>query len=510
MSRTHSRVPFVLIVCLLLLQFALRISHPLALPAFVDEGSHINRARNAYDLNYNPLPESHGKLLFYYWLGLFAPGETGELAVSRIAVALFSLIGSAAIVAAARILFGRRAMLPALVFYALAPYALFFERMALADPFSGALAALAAWGSLLLARNPNPKRGEAVGLLVALAPLAKLTTSLIVVLPFLAIVLLGCAQIHDWRSWLESLRRTYGRSVMAGVFVFGALWGLVLGGALWMRLVHNTDAIIIDTFLLQERTGQFTKLTDVWITAVTFLSAPMTLFIIALVMLLIWKRPAAGLFALGWLLLIWIPNVIFAEAVQPRYMMAGVPALAVIVGGGFSLMNFPGRRIFTALVLGVWAVLFALPFAYRAATNPPALKLTEKDTYNYFTGLYNGWGVSLAMDYLDEHGETINDQIPVAFVMRNCGVYAMHITAQFAGDCIDWHNFDEETIAYTIDDWTPLLDGLERWPFVYVITEYLPLDAPPPDKSLRWELLHDFERPHGSARRVTIWRVQKN
>jgi 4-amino-4-deoxy-L-arabinose transferase-like glycosyltransferase len=491
-----------LIVCLLLVQFGLRIAHPVALPAYVDEGSHIVRSREIFNLGYNPLPTSHGKLLFYYWLGLFMPGDYGVLAVSRIAVALFSLVGSAGSMAVARVLFGRRAMIPVLAFYALAPYTLFFERMALADPFSGALAALAAWISILFARRPSIRRGTVLGLLLALAPMAKLTTLGIVALPALAIVLFGGVPLRDWRA----LRHTYGKPVFAAVIVFGVLWGWILGAALWMRVAHNTDAIIIDTFLIQDRPDLPTKLKDVWITAATFLSAPMTLLIIGLAALLIWKRRAAALYALIWLLLIWVPNTVFAEAVQPRYMMAGMPALAVIVGGGFSLMN---RRIIAGLILGVWAVLFALPFAYRAATDPAALKLTEKDYYNYFWGQYNGWGIKTALDYLDEHGERIDGQIPVAVVMRTCGVYDLHVSAEFAGSCINWRQFDEDEIAHDITQWTPLLDGLERWPFVYVITEYLPLDAPPPDDALRWELLYHFERPHGGSRTVTIWRVER-
>ena len=59
-----------------------------AVPVFVDEYNHIRRAQVAYDFDYNPMQTSHGKLLFYYWIGLFDPEGPGTLAVSRWANAL--------------------------------------------------------------------------------------------------------------------------------------------------------------------------------------------------------------------------------------------------------------------------------------------------------------------------------------------------------------------------------------------------------------------------------------
>src|SRR5690554_219040 len=178
-----ARGPRAAIVALLLLHFLLRVAHPLALLGYVDEGSHLARARVAYRFAENPLTTGHGKFLFYYWLGLFGPAHTGELAAGRLAVALFSLLTAAAVAAAARDLFGRGAAPVALALYALAPFAAFFERMALADPFAGGLGALLAWQSVRLARAPTPRRGVAVGLLAAAAALAKLTAAPLVLLP---------------------------------------------------------------------------------------------------------------------------------------------------------------------------------------------------------------------------------------------------------------------------------------------------------------------------------------
>jgi len=541
------------IVVLLLVQFFVRIHNPMALPAFVDEGSHLARAQVVY--KENPVETSHGKLLFYFWLGLFSPGEYNALVIGRWAVALFSLIGSAAMAAVARQLFGRQAMLPALAFYALAPYTVFFERMALADSFAGALATLVVWQSIRLARRPTGGRGVVLGLLVALAPMAKLTTSLIVFVPLLAILLFTAGgKPHPpphRREGKEAVRRLsfyrmerrgrlkvawgevnrlwkhYHRALIVAALVCGIVWLPVLGTALWLRVVEHRDAILIDTYLVnteQETSALLQRLADVITTSFTLLSEAMTLALVGFAMQLLWKRPVKAILVLGWLVLIWGPNILLVREIQPRYLMAGLPALAVIFGGGVAVglealvrvlrplawIGVPRRTVASigiASIMSAWMVTYAFPFAYYASHDPVQLRLTEKDTYNYFTGMYNGWGISLALDFLNHQGEQINDQIPVVAVMRNCGVYALHITSYFDGRCMDWHSFDEDEIAHNIALWTPLLESIQEWPFVYVITEYLPLDAPPTDDSLHWELVDHFERPHGGLRTVSIWRV---
>ncbi|NLF74516.1 MAG: hypothetical protein GX573_02365 [Chloroflexi bacterium] len=77
---------------------------------------------------------SHGKLLLYYWLGLFSPSGQGAILFSRLAVAVFTLLTGAGIAAIAARLFGRKAALPAIILYALVPHTVFYERWPLPIP----------------------------------------------------------------------------------------------------------------------------------------------------------------------------------------------------------------------------------------------------------------------------------------------------------------------------------------------------------------------------------------
>ena len=66
-----------LIVGLLLLHFYLRTHHILNLPAYIDEGFHVKRASWVWDFKTNPGHFAHGKVLLYFWLGLFESPPPG-------------------------------------------------------------------------------------------------------------------------------------------------------------------------------------------------------------------------------------------------------------------------------------------------------------------------------------------------------------------------------------------------------------------------------------------------
>jgi hypothetical protein len=72
-------------------------------------------------------------------------------------------------------------------------------------------------------------------------------------------------------------------------------------------------------------------------------------------------------------------------------------------------------------------------------------------------------------------------------------------------------DFPDKKLPADVTLWGPLMDGVERWPFVYLITEYtehVPLDDPPEVDRLTWERLFTFPRPHG-GRTVAVWQVKR-
>jgi hypothetical protein len=172
--------------------YLIRAHNTLVLPVFVDESLHILRAQVVFDFSDAVASFLPGKLLLYYYLGLFRPENDSGLWLSRQAVALIAPL-SAALCYAIAFTFTRsfRAGILVIWLYASSPLMIFFERMALADTFALGFALGLVWISILAARYPTRTRRILCGLLLGLALLAKLTALPLVVVPVLAMRLLG-------------------------------------------------------------------------------------------------------------------------------------------------------------------------------------------------------------------------------------------------------------------------------------------------------------------------------
>src|SRR5258708_35118255 len=166
------------VIVLLLFQLVLRTVHLTAQGAFVDEGFHAMLGPTACHADADPARFQVGKTLVFYYLGLFLAGSTTALWISRASIALFSLFSGAVVYRLGRTFHSHAAGIVALVLYAILPFTFFHERMALADPFAAGFGCLVAWRGLAFAHHPRWRDGVILGLLLAVATLAKLTNGL--------------------------------------------------------------------------------------------------------------------------------------------------------------------------------------------------------------------------------------------------------------------------------------------------------------------------------------------
>ena len=172
----------------LLVVFAIRAHNILALPVFVDESLHILRAQVVFDFSDAVASFLPGKLLTYYYFGLFNPQNHNGLWITREAIAILAPLSAALCYAIVHSLTRSfRAGILVIWLYALTPFMLFFERMAFADPFAGVFVLALVWCSIQFARHPKPAWAGMCGLMIGLALLAKLTALPLIVVPPLAV-----------------------------------------------------------------------------------------------------------------------------------------------------------------------------------------------------------------------------------------------------------------------------------------------------------------------------------
>ena len=169
---------------------ASRLYGLLALPMFIDESIYLFWARRIVDDGRFWRPLADGKSLQVWLLALVVPWAPHPLAWGRAVSVLVGGVGMGAAWALGRRLRDERAGVIAAALYLICPFALFHDRMVLADVFLSTAAALTLLASLDLADRPTIRRGLVVGLAMTACVLCKIPGLLVFATPLLAAALL--------------------------------------------------------------------------------------------------------------------------------------------------------------------------------------------------------------------------------------------------------------------------------------------------------------------------------
>jgi 4-amino-4-deoxy-L-arabinose transferase-like glycosyltransferase len=489
-----------LIVVLLWGHFFMRSHHSLALDAFVDEGYHLTRAAIVWDFETHPARFANGKLLLYFWLGLFETDPQAALLVGRLALALFSLLSAALIYRLGHLLADEQAGLWAMGLYVMLPFAFFFERMALADPFASVFAMAVAWQSWRLARHPTLKNGLCLGLWLALATLAKLTMGL---LPLLAVV--ACALEHPWSGqWRAdlgiALRRYYPALQVAAIVMIVCWLPILIPAALAIGSDDPFTLVNAENLQYVNQIEPLQELSEVLPNSLAYVGTSFVMLSLLIpVMLLFAPAPLRlrGFFLLIWMACIMGLPFIAASEIRSRYLMPLAPPwllLLVLALHWLRTRAVWGYRVMSIALL-LWVLGFALPFARHLMLNPNTTPLDQGDYTRYLSGNFTGPALQAA-------GLALND-------LPNERIYATW------GSCQTLYFYSERPVTCLnppSTTQTPNDDLAERLPVDFVTYQAVlvvlndlggaPFDIPGTD----WHLVASFPRD-SLDRPVNIWQV---
>lgn len=497
-------------VVVLLLQLFLRTHEILALPGYADESLHIRRAEVVWDFNTNTswIPK---KLLLYYYLGLFEVPRVDYLLVSRLMVALSTLLGGAGIYALGKKLFDSPVGVMALFLYAVSPFAIFFDRLALADPFTLALSMVTIWCCLLWIKNPTVKMSIVAGILFTLMILAKFTAAGFMAAPFVGIWLFE--NHHHWRQrYLKPLLIIGG--ILAAVWI-PIFIPIMIGQA-------NDDPIVfIDDYLLNIHEDQnfVENLADnmriaIEQTAIYLWTPILILTVICAGALLMWRRKV-GVFLIVLFILAWSPAVVAGSFPRSRYLEIGVPFLTLILAGGLYTLAAQIReseRRFTlerTIMVGilVYGLAWGGYFFQQAVTKPEDLDLPEQDRWRYIQSTTSGYGQREAVEYLatDAQPSVHSGKAEVYGILGSC--HSLRLYMEEPGPvhltCAEYSFIDHQMAPETLAD---IVQQTETHSWIYILMEpslETNYDALP----LEWELEKRFLRPH-EGRELELWRVR--
>ncbi|MFP4322616.1 MAG: ArnT family glycosyltransferase [Anaerolineales bacterium] len=512
---------------LLLLQFALRAYQIDALPAYGDESLHIRRAEVAWQFTTDPTASYRpGKLLLYYYMGLFETTRTDFLLVGRLSVALATLMGGAALFALGRRLFNAQAGLLALFLYAVTPFTLFFDRMALADPLAMALMLVAVWASFKWLDRPDPARTALATVFLILAPVAKLTVGLVVAVPALLVLLF---RREVWRAYLRPGVMLFG--------VFGAVWAVLFSPVVIGELSPRDEdrVVIVGDYLLnvhEEEQGFLENLLDSAATAfeqtAIYIWAPVLLLSGLGLLWLLRMRPRAGLFLLAAWLLMWVPVVALGSFPRSRYLEVSMPFVYLMLVGGasdaLSRIREPERRVTFARAWVAGLLLYGLawggPFFYQAVTEPADLPLPEADRWRYVSAHTAAYGQIEAVNYMQAElpRAEASGQVQAWGMLGSCHMIRLYLAepgpVDFTCTSFDYtRQFPPAELAAIEADAARYETGVyllvERaMLFEFDLEENFGFVAPTNagELAVTWEHVRDFTRPHDGVT-IELWRL---
>lgn len=383
-----------------ILFWAIRLQALDSLPLHNDEGLHLTRAVEVWNLH--PFWEIRdGKIINHWVIALFYP-QNAPVFVGRIATLLISLLGLAAGIALIRRLFGSSAAILAGLLWVASPYLFFYERMSFSDAEAGALAIAALWLAVRLADRLTLRRAILTGAALGLAALFKFTA-----IPFaaaIAIIVLA-SRAPFWQR-------------LRALIVIGVTVAVLFSLPIAYLLLRGDDLFSIALGWVSGggmSTGLSENLTRLWAQLTGFGTLLWTVALFVGVTLLLLLNPKRGGFLLVIVGVPMLSILLLGRDVQPRHFVVALPGFLLLGGAGIGLaldrwikpLNL--RQLAT---VGVAMLLIAglLPFALTAYTAPEDLPLPPLMRTQYITEHSAGFGLREAVQAFPT---TLTDNLPI-------------------------------------------------------------------------------------------------
>lgn len=478
-------------------------------PYFIDEIHHVRRARAVWAFNDLHTSTTPSKFLLYYWLGAFHLPQFPDLWLVRVPGALASILGAASTFALARLLFNRRAAFLALGIVTVFPFLLFYERMSLTDPLAGTLTVMMTWWSVVVARHPSKRNATILAIVFCLMWAAKILTLPMIVVPFLAVGLLGARPVtldRPMKQEIMRIWRDYRPAIVRASVIIIVVWGTIFGFYQIRKVLDPDTRAIVDDYLYEGATSGGNKLMtslERASEALRKLWGPLVLGVLLLPYVW-WRRWRVALFLLGGILPMWVLIILVAGQLNSRYLSIVGHLCAVLIAGAAAMIIDErrlgiGRWVPTGLLI-IWVFGFGLPFARTAMQDPIELDLPDRDKSEYFRN-YTGYALPDAFAYVVEHNILGHDEpVIVTSFVRVCEFAPYHVPAHYRDDLnliCNPPDIDRFENRYLI-----LNQALETHPSVYLIVEQYET----PDESLMLDPalvigviegpLQTYRRPH--------------
>lgn len=380
---------------------AVRVVNLGALPIFFDEAGYI-RAAQLFGLRPGPATLlaslNYGAPPLFAWLAApFTLVISDPLLAVRVASAVIGTLALPAVWATARSLWGGSTAFLAALLYALAPFVVFYNRLAIIDGLVATCGAGALYCAVRLSRHGRGRDSVLLGLCLVAGLLAKIFSASMLLLPLLALV-------AAWPEQRRAVRRGAIVAALIGVLPLVALLLTPQGSGL-LSATHAHAAI---------RGSQFTVVGRQLVTWGSALWLYLTPPILLLALLGLWATRRERIIRLvgAWALLGGLPPALVPGAfLAPRYFLyiavpivilaaRGLIAIATAIYARAPRLRAAWVPAILGLALAALAAIPALQADAALATRPATAPLIPFDRWQYVTGWPSGYALNRVVAYL--------------------------------------------------------------------------------------------------------------
>lgn len=492
------RKDFLVFAVIAILYFALRLPNLTLQPIFADEAIYIRWAqvmRAEPTLRFVSLWD--GKTPFFMWtmIPLFKVTPDPLLAGRLLSVfsGFLTLIG---VFMLSRKVFNRNVSFWAALLYAICPYTVFFDRMALVDSMLSGLTIWVVYFAIWLLQFPRLDLAMILGYLMGGALLVKtpaMTNFLI-----LPLSIIGIAKKRN-SHYLLKLFLYWGVAIFIALVIYNMLR---LGPGFQQLSSRNADYVFspleligrpLDPFIphLRDMADWFPKLFTLPILAFVFIGIYFTV--------VSFNRKAFVI--LVWALIPLILEMAFLKTFTARYLLPSIAPLLVFAGFGLTkiLEKVKLRNLPKVLVALVVISSLAFMFDYQLIVSPPPNSLPTEERIGYFEAWTAGYGFKEMAGYILEQGKgqrvvlgtegsfgTLPDGIQIYLDKENVAIVSSSATIS-----AQVRTAAKDNLTYFVGNKNNLANSAKN---VILIKEYLKaksLDGSPQDATVLYKVLPD-------------------
>ena len=378
--------------------FSLRLPNLTLQPIFADEAIYIRWAqvmRAEPTLRFLPLTD--GKTPLFMWATMpFLKIFPDPLFAGRFLSVMTGFLILVGVFLLARKIFGIKVGFLSAFIYAVTPYTIFFDRMALVDSMLASFTIWAMYFALLVADRLRLDLAMILGYLLGGALLTK--TPAMIHLLVLPVSIIGFK--IKGKSRLVKLITLWIVAVGIAIIMYNLLR---LGPGFQMLSSRNNDYVFAPNELIGRPFDPFIPhFRDISDWFPKLLTWPVIGGLVVGIFSIIKSRNRLALVIFLWALIPMLVLMTFLRTFTARYLLFSIPPLLIIAAYGLERLSHSLKTIKIPAIILFLAVLPALHFDYQLLTNPPPDNLPKAETIGYFEDWTAGYNFEEIAKFLIE------------------------------------------------------------------------------------------------------------